>query len=131
MRIKGLKLREISKELSSAFGPDAYTPLSRKYWFHQIKLRKTNLRTQHAGGRPPLDDIDAEILSLLRKYRFSLVQTIAESPEILGSTIYSHLVEKIGFKPFLLRWVPHRLTSKLQQKRVELSSQLLRVLESQ
>jgi hypothetical protein len=55
---------------------------------------------------------------------------IAESLKIPVATICSHLVDKIGFQ-FLLRWVSHTLTSELRQKRVELSSQLLRVLESQ
>jgi hypothetical protein len=69
--IKGLKLAEIAKDLSSAYGPDAYTPTSIKYWLHPTKLRRTDLRAQHAGARPPLDDMNAEIVSLLRKYPFS------------------------------------------------------------
>jgi hypothetical protein len=122
LSMKGLKLGEIAKELSSAYGQDAYIPLSIKYWLHQIKLGRTDLRTQHPGGRPPLDDIDAEILSFLRKYPFSSVRTIAESLEIHASTICEHFVEKIGLKIFLLRWVPHMLTSELRQKRARLSS---------
>jgi hypothetical protein len=59
------------------------------------------------------------------------VRTTAESLEIPVSIIYSHLVEKIGRQNFLLRWVPHTLTNELRQKRVELSNQLLWVLESQ
>jgi hypothetical protein len=128
LRIKGLRLGEIAKEFSSAYGVDAYTPPSAKYWLHQIKRGRTDLRTPHAHGRPPVDDIDAEILSLLRKYPFSSVRAIADSLEIPASIIY--LVEKIGLKIFLLRWVPHALTSELRQKSVELSSQLLQVLES-
>jgi DNA-binding Lrp family transcriptional regulator len=57
-----------------------------------------DLRTQYAGGRPPLDDINAEILSLLQKYPFSSMRTIAESLEMPVSTIHSHLVEKIDLK---------------------------------
>jgi hypothetical protein len=86
---------------------------------------------QHAGGRPPLDDIDTEFLLFFRKYPLSSVWTIAESLEIPASTIYLRLVEKFGLKIFLLRWVPHTSTSELWQTRVELSSQLLLVLESQ
>jgi hypothetical protein len=44
--------------------------------------------------------------------------------------MYFHLVEKIGLN-FSLRWVAHTWISELWQKRVELSSQLPRVLESQ
>jgi hypothetical protein len=79
----------------------------------------------------PLDDIDAEILSFLRKYPFSPVRTTAESLEIPVSTIYFYLLEKIGLQNFSVRWVPYTLTSDLRQKQVELSIQLFRVLESQ
>jgi hypothetical protein len=60
--MKGLKLGQIVKELSSTYGPDAYTPPSIKYWLHQIKLGRITLRTQHAGGRLPLDNTDAQFL---------------------------------------------------------------------
>jgi hypothetical protein len=65
LRIKGLKFGEIAKELSNAYGLDACTPPSIKYQLHRILLGRTDLRTQHAGGRPLFDDIDAEMLSLL------------------------------------------------------------------
>jgi hypothetical protein len=65
--------------------------IEHKYWLHQVNLGRTDLRAQYAGGRPPLDDLDAEILSFLRRYPFSSVRTIANSREIPASTIYSHL----------------------------------------
>jgi transposase len=77
LRIKGLKLGEIAKELSSAYDPEMYTPPSIKYWLHQIKHGRTDLRRQQAGGRPRLDNIDAEILLLLRKYPCVSVRTVA------------------------------------------------------
>jgi hypothetical protein len=59
--IKGLELGEIPKALSSVYDLHAYTPPSTKYGHYQIKLGRTDLRTKHAGGRQPLDHIDAEI----------------------------------------------------------------------
>jgi hypothetical protein len=102
-----------------------------KYWRHQLKLGRTDLTTQHIRGKPYLDDTDAEILSVLRMSPFSSVRTIADSLGISASTVYLHLVENIGFKNYFLRWVPHMLTEKLRQKRVELSRQLLELLKSQ
>jgi hypothetical protein len=82
LRIKCLKLGEIGQELSRAYGPIADTPTSIQYWLHYIRLGRTDLRKQYAGDRPPLDDIDAKILSLFRKYPFSSVRTIAKSLKI-------------------------------------------------
>jgi hypothetical protein len=87
-RTKSLKLREITPELFSAYGLDAQIPPSITYWLHQIKLGRTDLWRQHAGERPPFDNIDAESLSFLRKYPFSSVRTIAEVLEIPTLTIY-------------------------------------------
>jgi hypothetical protein len=131
LHLKGLKLGDIVVELSILYGEDAYTGSSIQYWLHQLKLGRTDLTTQHVGGRPYLDDTDAEILSVLGISPFSSVRTIAGSLGIPASTVYLHLVEKIGFNNYFLRWVPHMLTQELPQKRVELSRQRLELLESQ
>jgi hypothetical protein len=123
LQVEDVKLDEIATELSNTSGLDADAPPSIKYWLHQIKLGRTDHLTQHVGGRPPLDSIKAEIISILRQFPFSSVRTIAGSLNIPASIISIHLVEKIGLKNLLLRWVPHALTSELRQKRVELAGQ--------
>jgi hypothetical protein len=50
---------------------------------------------------------------------------------IPASTVDWHLVDEIGFKNSLLRWVPHMLPEELRQKRIELKGQLLEHLESE
>jgi hypothetical protein len=71
LHVKGLKVHKIATELSSIYGWDACAPPSIKYWLYQIRLGRTDLQTQHVGKPPPLDDIDAEIVSVLRKFPFS------------------------------------------------------------
>jgi hypothetical protein len=110
LHLKSLKLGYIVVELSTRYAEDAYTRSSIKYWLHQLKLERTDLTTQHVGGRLYLDDTDAEIRSVLRISPFCSVRTIADSLGIPASTVYLHLVEKIGFKNNFLRWVPHMLT---------------------
>jgi hypothetical protein len=100
------------------YGQDAYAKSSIKYGLHQLRV-----------GRPDLANTDAEILAILRRSSFSSVQIIADSLGIPASPVYFHLVEKIGFKKYLLRWVPHLLTDEPRLKRVELARQLLELLE--
>jgi hypothetical protein len=116
LHLKGLKLGDIVVELSTLYGEDASTRSSIKYWLHQVNLGRTDLTTQRVGGRSSLDDTDAEILSVLRISPFSWVPTIADSLGIPASTVYLHLVEKIGFKTYFLRWVPHMLTEECGRK---------------
>jgi hypothetical protein len=70
LHLKGIKLQEIAAELSSAYGQDARAWWNIKYWLHQVKLGRTDLQTQYVRERPPLDDADAEILSLIRRFPF-------------------------------------------------------------
>jgi hypothetical protein len=71
LHLKGLELGEIVVKLSTLYGEDAYTRPNIKYWLHLLKLGKTDLTTQHVGGRPYLDDTDAETLLVLRISPFS------------------------------------------------------------
>jgi hypothetical protein len=107
LRIKGLKLRKIARELSSAYDADVYTAPSIKCRLHQIKVGRPDIRTEPAGGRALLDDIDAENVSLLRKYPSASGRTIAESLYIPVSAIYAHLVEKMGLKFLTSLGSPH------------------------
>jgi hypothetical protein len=90
LHLTDLKLGDIVVELSSLSGKDAHTRSSIKYWLHQLRLGRIDLTTQHAGGRPPLDDIDTELLSVLSPSPFSWVRTIADSLGIPESTGYWH-----------------------------------------
>jgi hypothetical protein len=128
---KSLKLDAIAVELSGTYGQEAEERARIKYWLRQLKLGRTDLKTRHVGGRPPLGDIDTEIFSLLRKYPFASIRVIAEALAVSASTVYSHLIERIGFKNDLLRWIPHVLTDDPRQRRVDLSRELLQLLRSQ
>jgi hypothetical protein len=129
LHIKAIKPQEIATELSIAYGQNAYERRSIKYSLHRVKLSRSDLQRRHTGGRPPLDDVDAEILSFLRKLLFSSVPTTDDSLNVAVSTIDSRLVKTIGLEIVLLYWAPQMLTAELPQKRDGRAGQLLRVLE--
>jgi hypothetical protein len=131
VHLKGLKLGDIAAELSNVYGNDVDPKSSITYWLYQLRLGRKYLTTQHVGGRPPLDDTDIEILSILRISPFSWVRAVADSLGIPASTVLWHFVEKIGFKNSLLRSVQHTLTDDFRRKRIELAGQSLELLESQ
>jgi hypothetical protein len=114
LHLKGLTLGDSAVELSSLYSQNAHTRSSIKYWLHQVSLGRKDLTTKHVGGRPPLDDTDTEIRSVLRKSPFSWVRTIADTLGTPAFKVYWHLVEKIGFKNYFLLWVPHTLTEELR-----------------
>jgi hypothetical protein len=68
----------------------------------------------HIGGRPPLGDIGAESISVLRKLSFSSVRTITDPLNIPASMISIHLVEGLVLN-FFVRWVPLTLINALRE----------------
>jgi hypothetical protein len=103
------------------YNQDAYATPSIRQSLHQVKLKRTDLQKQYVGERPPLGDIDAELVSILGKLQLSSLQTIADSLTIPASRTYCHSVEKISFSVFLPRWVPNTLFDKLRQRRIKLT----------
>jgi hypothetical protein len=96
LHLKGLTLGDVVVELSTLYGENASPWPSIKYWLHQLKLGRTDLKTQHVGGRPYLDEPDAEIPSVLRISPFSSVRTIADSLGIPGSTVFCTSSKRLG-----------------------------------
>jgi hypothetical protein len=68
-------------------------------------------------------------MSVLQKFPFSSMRTIADSLNIPALTIYAYLMEKIGLENLSVHWIPHRSISQLAHKRLELPSQFLRLPE--
>jgi hypothetical protein len=80
-------------------------------------------------GRPCLDDIDGAMVQKLNKYPFHSCHSLAEDVGVAPSTIWTHLMESLGFASRCLHWLPHELTDDLREKRIAIGRQLLEVLE--
>jgi hypothetical protein len=73
---KGMKLPAIVAEGAAVYHEDALDENRVKHWVHEIKLHRSDLSDRPSSGGPPLEDIDARILQVLKPW-FS-VRTIAE-----------------------------------------------------
>jgi hypothetical protein len=80
---------------------------------HNIGFIGSNSRGPASKRNMLLDDIDPEVSTILRKLPFSSVATSTDTEGSPASTIYSPLVEKIGFEILLLCWLPYSLTDEL------------------
>jgi hypothetical protein len=98
LHLKDLKLDDIVTKLFDVYGQDVSAKPSIKYWLHPLRLGRKDLTTQHMGGRPTLGNTNNGILSILRGSLFSSVRAIADSLGILASTVYFHLVKRLGSK---------------------------------
>jgi hypothetical protein len=63
---KGLKLPAIATELAAVYLEDTFDNNRVKYWLHEIKLHRSDRSDRPSSGQPPLEDIDARVLQVLK-----------------------------------------------------------------
>jgi len=74
------------------------------------ELGRTKIRDFHRSGKPPIDYIHGDIISLLHTFPFHTVSTLAKPLGVSPSTILYHLGNFLGLKPYHFRCVPYKLT---------------------
>jgi hypothetical protein len=67
---------------------------------------------------------------LLDEQPFHSAYSIAEAPGVSQSTVLSHLRESLGLKILQLYWIPHELTTSLQQIRMGTWRDLFPILKA-
>jgi hypothetical protein len=117
--------RQIETRLQALFAEHGCRLRTVQFWITEIRRGRQDLHDEIRSGRPPLDDLDEKILTVLDKSPFELSRSIAERLAISHSTVLQHLHESIGFKSFHLHRVPHLLTVELREKRKEFARVML------
>lgn len=121
---KGKTPQQIHPKLVAVYEKDAYTLKSVEYWYHQFKCGRNNVDDASKTGRPPLDDVDARILSTLNDYPFATLSMLSDACNCSIGTIYNHLTNILGYKNYTLQWVPYFLTDELKEKRLKGANEL-------
>jgi hypothetical protein len=112
----GLDVHDIADKLQTQFIENIYQLQTIRFWITDARIGRQDLHDEIRTGRPPLDDLDAKILTILNKYPFESARLISETLCIVYSTILLHSHDSIGFKSFHLYWVPYLLTDDLREK---------------
>jgi hypothetical protein len=128
---KGMILPAIIAELAAVSHEDAFDECRVNYWLPEIKIHRSDLSDRASSGRPPLEDIDAQILQVLEVEPWSSVRTIAGFLKIPASTVHLHLTTSLNMQSRHFKWVPHFLDDDLRAKRLEGVRQLLDGLQAQ
>jgi hypothetical protein len=99
--------------------------------FREAKSPLSTEEASDANDRKPIRDADEAILSALNESPFASVQQLSRLIHPPPTTVYHPLIQSLGIPAPHLRWVPHALADAQKVQRVNLSRQLLRVLEVQ
>jgi hypothetical protein len=128
-RFKGRGDKRIHTKLVAAYGRDAHTIDSVKYWVREHDDGRRDPPDSAKAGRPP-SDISEAVAKVLNEEPFSSTKHIAAQLRTSRELVKRTLIDVLGMKKFSLRWVPHTLTGAQKRDRVADSRRLLTALRA-
>lgn len=121
---KGLNATTTAKEINELFGPDFCCERTIRRWF--LKFSKGDFCLENAARGKPLTTIDDEDLRMEVEHDPSTtLLCLAQRFQVSIATISRH-IKKIGKVKKLDRWVPYELTQIHKNRRLEVTSSLLK-----
>jgi hypothetical protein len=119
---------EIHWRLQAQFEDASYSLRTVRRWRQDVRQGRKDVHDEPRSGRPPIDFLDTKILACLEKEPFHSAYSLAEVLHVSHSTILNHLHDSLRVKIFHLGWIPHELTNKLRDIRIEECRELLPML---
>ena len=120
---KGRSVRAAVKEICDVEGVGAVSKSTANNWFRRFQNGDTDLEDRPRTGRP--EELDDE--ALLEEVEEDPKASTRDLSAVLSchySTVDRHL-RQLGFEPMRPRVVPHELTPKQAQRRIDVCKQLL------
>jgi hypothetical protein len=125
---EGIAADEITTRFQAQFAEHAYKLRTVRFWIGDARFGRQDFHDEIGTGRPPLDDVDAKILTILNKSPFESMRSIAERLCVSHAIVLNYLHLSIDFKSFHLPWVSYLLTEDLRQKRKDDARAMLPLL---
>jgi hypothetical protein len=131
LHLKGLKPTDIHRDLIDTLGGEAVSYPTVSRYIRETKFTVPKTLDYKFAPPPQLPDSDTAILLALEEQPFASVRTLARLTHLPKSTVYRRLTRSLGFRVRHLRWVPHILTVAHRHDRIQLSGQLLSLLQKE
>jgi hypothetical protein len=131
LAMKGFSAMDIHRDLTEILGSNAVSYSTVTRFIRMMSCTDVTDVDEIHGGPKSINETDEAILKALSDESFSSVRELARHTCLSKTTIHRHLTLSLGFTVRHLRWMPHHLSNDQKSKRVELSKQLLSILEKQ
>lgn len=120
---RGQKAVETARDICSVYGEGIIGESTAQKWFAKFKKGEFDLNDMPRAGRP--SEFDEELLKEhLKEDGRQTSRELAQKMNCDHQTILNHL-HKMGFSQKLGAWVPHVLTERNKEKRLQLAAQHL------
>lgn len=125
--LKGFGCKKIHRKLGDTLGDSAMSITSVKRWLDRFKNGDFSCQDLERSGRPE-NDLSESIIVILTEMPFATAKFLAKRLCCSPNTIKKILIENLGYKKYIRRWVPHELTWQNKCDRVQKSEALLNIL---
>jgi histone-lysine N-methyltransferase SETMAR len=129
LTLKGLKSSQILIELTNVYHEAALSLTAVKKWHYRFKDGRTTLDDNFRAGRPKKSDLAEPVQFLINEFPFISCKCICTKLRIAKTTCLRVLHDDLGLQKFNCRWIPHTLSQEQFQERVDVSEELLRMLQ--
>jgi transposase len=127
--LKNLSVAKIAIELQTVYGTDALKYSTVSKWRLRFQDGSDDLVDLTCSGRPSRIDLAAPIQPLLQQFPFISCKLLCRELKIGKATCLHVLHDDLHLEKFNLRYVPPSLEADQKRSRVELSRELLQILE--
>lgn len=128
----GRKPTEIREELLNVEGEQALSSATIRQWIAKFKKGETRVDDKPRSGRPrevvTSENIE-KVAELVTNDPHLTTRGLEDETGISHERIVHILHNELELKKVCAKWVPHKLSADQKEKRVEISKQLLEVLE--
>lgn len=123
-------IQETYQKMQRAYGTHCPSESLVRKWFKEFEDGRIDVYDLPRSGRPKLFEKVDEVKKVIDEFPFASCRYIAHIINIDKNTVKRILIEDLHMKKVLFRWVPNNLTESQKKMRVELSAQLLSLLNS-
>jgi len=116
--------------MQQVYGTDTHSRSTIALWASRFNAGRTSLDDDDRTGRPlDQESVDA-VKQCIDNERSLSIREVSRLTGVPSGSIRHILIDHLGLKKFMSRWVPHRLTDEQKALRVSLSRELLGSLGS-
>ena len=128
--LRGLTVPQIYKEMTTVYGENFMNILFVYKWVKRFNEGNLSIKDLPRSGQHSNQFLPEEIQNFLQDYPHESLRSMADFFNVSHETVRQILVNKLNFKKFSHRWIPHSLSIYNKQQRVEKSQQLLQIIEN-
>jgi transposase len=120
--------RAIQAKLSLVYGRDALCRRTVDTWAARFRSGRISVEDNDRSGRSSSANFPAAVSGYLNRNPHTSCREIAKDLFIPKTSIL-RVLDEMGLKFFVARWVPYKLSAELKAKRIEICQEVLGILE--